>query len=101
MHRPGFNGGHHGRGADLDAKPVQLFLRAARQFLGIGGKNPRTTLDQQDLRAFRINRTELMEQRVTADFSQRSGEFYSGGSSSHHNEIEREAGFAGCGLAFG
>jgi hypothetical protein len=58
-------------------------------------------LEQDDVGARRVNRSEFMCQNVTRDFRQYAGEFHAGGASAHDDEVQRVVAGAGKSPPFG
>ena len=101
INRPGFDLRYGRRGTDLDSQTIELFLRAAREVFGIGRKNARSTFNQQNVRARRIDGAKFVGQGVAADFGQSAGQFDSRRAAADNHEVEWRRAFAGGGLALG
>src|SRR6202021_818392 len=54
---------------------LELLLSAAREVRGVCGKNPRTALEQENVRHLRIDGAVFVCQGMSADFGQPSGQF--------------------------
>src|SRR5689334_5031982 len=73
---------------NLDAEVLELFLSAAGQIFWKGGEYSRATLEQNDLRALRIDRPEFVGQHLAGDLSQSSGKLDAGGASADDDEVD-------------
>src|ERR1700685_716892 len=97
----GFHVSDQGRGAHFYAEMFEVFLGAPREIFSIGGKNPRTAFEQEDVRHLGIDGAKFVSQGVAADFSERAGQFHAGGSAANYGEIQRSRRAAVYRLVFG